>query len=304
MEQKEPVLTILAAGMGSRYGGLKQIDPIGPNGEIILDYSLYDAKQAGFQKVVFIIKEELQDIFEEKIGARARRLMDVSYVYQKLNDLPAGVSVPEGRVKPWGTGHAVYGLRQAVSAPFGVINADDFYGRDTFCKLYAFLSSVQDDAISHYCMVGFELQNTLTDNGTVSRGVCQVSDHQMLQHVVERTNISSDENGVYCIEEGKRLSLPADAVASLNVWGFTPSLFPELERGLRQFFAISSGDPLKREFYLPAAVDELIQLKKADVYVQRSVEKWYGVTYREDKETVRAALTKMHSAGLYPKLTD
>ncbi|MCX7615239.1 MAG: sugar phosphate nucleotidyltransferase [Clostridiales bacterium] len=302
MTNNKPVLAILAAGMGSRYGGLKQIDPVGPNGELIIDYSLYDAKQAGFSKVVFLIKEEMQEIFEDKIGKRTRNMMDVEYVYQSINDIPEGANVPEGRLKPWGTGHAVYSLRNTIDAPFGVINADDFYGRETYQKLYEFLITAHDQDKYHYCMVGFDLQNTLTESGAVSRGVCEILEDGNLSSVTERLKITKQEGDVVYEEDGNLIKLPSEATASLNVWGFTPSFFGELKRGLTEFLANIEGDPIKREYYLPFAVDHLIKLGKAEVKVLKTKEKWYGVTYKEDKERVREAFFEMAKAGLYPPL--
>ncbi|MDP4109342.1 MAG: nucleotidyltransferase [Bacillota bacterium] len=302
MTEKEPVLAILAAGLGSRYGGLKQVDPIGPNGELIIDYSLYDAKQAGFSRAVFVIKKENESLFEEKIGRRARRLMDVSYAYQDIDDIPQGASVPEGRVKPWGTGHAVYSLRNHISGPFGVINADDFYGRETYFMLYRFLRDACDRGKYDYCMVGFDLSNTLTENGGVSRGVCEVSDEGMLRSVTEMLKIESRGGGVFCEENGKEIELSPHSIASLNVWGFTPSFLRELETGFSKFVSEQNGDPLKREYYLPSAVDALIKNGKAGVKVLKSSEKWYGVTYKDDRERVKSALAAMQAEGKYPPL--
>lgn len=301
MENETPTLTVLAAGMGSRYGGLKQIDPIGPHGEIIIDYSVYDAYLAGFRKVIFIIKKENQELFEERIGRHARKYMEVDYAFQELSDIPAGCTVPAGRVKPWGTGHAVLALRDKVHEPFAVLNSDDFYGRETYQRLFDFLKTAQDGAQYQYCMVGFALKNTLTANGAVSRGVCAVENGKLLS-VTERTKIERDADGIFCLEEGEKLRIPEDATASLNVWGFAPSIFGELESGLTRFFETAHPDPLKSEFYLPQAVDDLIRAKKASVSVLETGEHWYGVTYREDKETVAAALAKMHADGRYPKL--
>ncbi len=302
MAESKPTLAILAAGMGSRYGGLKQLDPVGPNGELIIDYSLYDAKQAGFSRVVFLIKEEMHELFEEMIGRRARNLMDVGYVYQSVADIPEGTVLPEGREKPWGTGHAVYALRHAIDGPFGVINADDFYGRETYRQLFRFLSNACDGEKYDYCMVGFELKNTLTASGAVSRGVCDVSPDGTLLKVTERLKITRENEAVVYEEGGARIPISPDSIASLNVWGFTPSFFDELKRGFCAFMAEKGGDPLKREYFLPSAVDDLIQKGKAEVRVLKTAEKWYGVTYKEDKKRVGDALAAMAKAGVYPRL--
>lgn len=302
MANKKPVLAILAAGMGSRYGGLKQIDPIGPNGELIIDYSLFDAKQAGFEEVIFLIKEEMHDIFEEMIGKRTRNMLEVKYVYQSVNDIPEGTTLPEGRVKPFGTGHAVYSLRHAIDGPFGVINADDFYGRESYQKLYQFLTTACDKEKYDYCMVGFLLRNTLTESGAVSRGVCETAGDGTLVGVTERVKITKQQGDVVYKEGDKRIKLLPDATASLNVWGFTPSFFGELGRGFYEFMTDGNGDLLKKEYFLPSAVDKLIKLGKAEVKVLKTSEKWYGVTYKEDKERVQEALSMMAKAGVYPPL--
>ena len=298
----QPVLVIMAAGLGSRYGGLKQIDPLGPNGQIILDYSIYDAYRAGFRRVVFIIKPELEDAFEQAIGRKARRLMQVDYVYQTLSVLPEGLVAPAGREKPLGTGHAVYCVKDAVDAPFAVINADDFYGADAFAKIYAFLSTARDDGKYRYCMVGYAVENTLTENGTVSRGVCTTDADGLLTEIVERTKIARDAGGVIRFTDGAGGVIAPGTPVSMNLWGFTPSFLGELEAQLRDFFANKlPGDPMKAEFYLPSAVDTLITAGKATARVLHTGAKWFGVTYQADKPTVQQALREMTQAGLYPE---
>ena len=302
---KKPVLLIMAAGLGSRYGGLKQIDPVGPAGQIILDYSVYDAHRAGFERVVFIIRPELQEAFEQAIGRKARRLMQVDYVYQTLDRLPAGLCAPEGREKPLGTAHAVWCARElAEGCPVAVINADDFYGADAFRQMYRYLAAAQDDSKYRYCMVGYQVENTLTENGTVSRGVCTVDEAGLLDHIIERTAISRTADGriVYAADgEVPAGEIPAGTPVSLNLWGFTPSFLPSLEDGLRRFFAEQlPHNPLKGEYYLPFAVDELIRAGRATAQVLTTTARWFGVTYREDKPAVCAAIAEMTARGEYP----
>lgn len=300
---EKPVLLVMAAGMGSRYGGLKQIDPVGENGEIIIDYSLYDAKLAGFEKVVFIIKEENKREFEEIILPRAGKNMEVEFVYQSVDDIPSGFSFPADRVKPWGTGHAVLCAAKAINTPFAVINADDFYGREAFEKIYNFLESAKDDDKCHYSMVGFYLENTITENGFVSRGVCEV-DNGNLKKVTERTRIEKHDNIIeYSEDEGKTWTvLDKGTTVSMNLWGFTPSVFNYLDQSFKEFLAADVvKNPLKAEFYLPFVVDEMIQKDKADVEVLSSGDKWYGVTYKEDRMQIINAVKEMVASGKYPK---
>lgn len=299
---KTPALVVMAAGMGSRYGGLKQIDPLGPGGQIILDYSIYDAYRAGFSRVVFIIKPELEDAFEQAIGAKARRYMQVDYVYQELGNLPAGLTAPAGRVKPLGTGHAVWCVGDLLDVPFAVINADDFYGADAFRQMYAFLSAAQDDDKYRYCMVGYKVENTLTENGTVSRGVCAADENGLLCSIVERTAIARGADGVIRYTEGDTSGEIAEGTpVSMNLWGFTPSFLRELTAMLGDFFRDTlPGNPEKAEFYLPSAVDALIRSGKATARLLTTDARWFGVTYREDKPTVQAALSAMTEAGEYP----
>ncbi len=294
-----PVLVVMAAGMGSRYGGLKQIDPVGPNGQIIMPYSIYDAWKAGFRRVVFIIKEELLDAFRERIGNAAEKLMQVDYVFQSPDKLPEGCTMPEGRTKPLGTGHAIYCVRGVVSEPFAVINADDFYGAQAFQCLYDYLKDAQDDDKYRYCMVGYRVENTLTENGTVSRGICEADENGYLADIVERTAISRDANGV--ISDPEAGEIAEGTLVSMNMWGFTPSFLDELETGLRTFMTDElPKNPAKGEYYLPFAVDHLIQNGQATAKVLQTSAQWYGVTYKEDKPVVVDALRRMTEAGLYP----
>lgn len=294
-----PVLVVMAAGMGSRYGGLKQIDPVGPNGQIIMHYSIYDAWKAGFRRVVFIIKEELLDAFRERIGNAAEKLMQVDYIFQSPDKLPEGCTMPEGRTKPLGTGHAIYCVRGVVSEPFAVINADDFYGAQAFQCLYDYLKDAQDDDKYRYCMVGYRVENTLTENGTVSRGICEADENGYLADIVERTAISRDANGV--ISDPEAGEIAEGTLVSMNMWGFTPSFLDELETGLRTFMTDElPKNPAKGEYYLPFAVDHLIQNGQATAKVLQTSAQWYGVTYKEDKPVVVDALRRMTEAGLYP----
>lgn len=298
-----PILVVMAAGLGSRYGGLKQIDPVGPHGQLIIDYSVYDAVKAGFQKVVFIIKEENHAIFEETIGSRIRGAIDVQYVYQRANDIPAGFSIPEGRAKPWGTGHAVWATRDVIAEPFAVINADDFYGFGAFRALYTFLADV-DPVSTDFMLAGFRVENTLTENGTVARGVCETSADGYLTGVTERTKIEKRPCGAAYTEDGGATwtDIPAGTVVSMNTWGFTAKLFDEMKIELPQFFENDvPKNPLKSEFFLPFVVDKMIQEKRARVRVIDTGERWYGVTYREDKPVVHAAIERMTREGKYPE---
>ncbi|MCD8366085.1 MAG: nucleotidyltransferase [Clostridiales bacterium] len=300
---KKPILVVMAAGMGSRYGGLKQIDPVGRCGEVIMDYSLYDARRAGFEKVIFIIKHAIEDIFREKIGNHIADYMEVEYAYQDLDDLPEGYTVPEGREKPWGTCHAILAARDLIDAPFAVINADDYYGTQCFQIIYNYLCSHQDDEKYHYCMVGYLLKNTVTPNGSVARGICTADTGGNLISVVERTKIEPHEDGIRFTEnDGKTwTNLDKNTIVSMNLWGFTESFVKEA--GLR--FAAFLDDalrvnPLKGEYFIPSVVTRLLDEGKATVRVLPCPDKWYGVTYREDKPDVVKALDDMTEAGLYP----
>ncbi|MEG2087045.1 MAG: sugar phosphate nucleotidyltransferase [Angelakisella sp.] len=301
---KQPVLVVMAAGMGSRYGGLKQIDPVGAHGEIIIDFSLYDAWRAGFRKVIFIIKKAIEADFREVIGERISKIFDVEYAFQEVEDLPDGFSVPEGRGKPWGTGHAVLACRKLADAPFAVINADDYYGAHAFQLIYDFLLHHQEEEERYrYAMVGYRLENTLTDHGHVARGVCSLTADGNLADIVERTRIEKCADGAQFTEDGEHwTSLPVGSTVSMNLWGFTPSILRELE--VRFPLWLSGAlveNPLKSEFFLPTVVDNLLKEQKATVKVLTSADRWYGVTYREDKPVVEAAIAKLHAEGVYPE---
>ena len=297
-------LVILAAGMGSRYGGLKQLDPMTDAGNFIIDFSLYDAIRAGFDKVVFIIKEENLELFRETIGARIEERICVEYAFQRGDDLPAGFTLPEGRVKPWGTGHAIYCVRNLVKENFAVINADDYYGRDTFLQLARHLRTASNEGgRAHHCMVGFALGNTLTENGTVSRGQCEVDADGMLISVTERTKIAKKETcAAYLCDDGETWTdIPFDTIVSMNCWGFTPDIFADLEREFSEFLKNLGSNPLKAEFYLPSAVDEQQKSGVCDVKVYPTTSLWQGVTYPEDKERVKKAIRSLIDAGEYPE---
>lgn len=302
---KQPVLVVMAAGMGSRYGGLKQIDPVDKEGHIIMDFSVYDAVKAGFKKVIFIIKKENEADFKAAIGDRLRKHLDVTYVFQDLKNLPEGYEVPEGRVKPWGTGHAVLSCIDEIDEPFAVINADDYYGANAFRMAYDFLTQNQDeDGIYRYMMVGYKLENTLTENGHVARGVCVTDEEGHLQKIHERTHIERHEGSVaYTEDEGKTwTALPQDSTVSMNMWGFSESILKELKARFPKFLEENLPvNPMKCEYFLPFVVDELLGENKATVKVLKSMDKWYGVTYKEDKPVVVAAIQRMKDEGLYPQ---
>jgi len=282
-----PTLVVLAAGMGSRYGGLKQFDPIGPSGETVLDYGVFDAARAGFTRVVFVIRRESEAEFQSKVTAKYAGRIRVDFVYQSADDLPQGFDVPAGREKPWGTGHAVWCARGAVTGPFAVINADDFYGASAFARLAAFLGQASGP---DYAMVGFRLANTLSPNGTVSRGIC-TAQHGRLVSIVEEKAIAAPDVG-----PGGRFS--GSELVSMNFWGFTPAIFDGLEAGFRSFLA-AAPEP-KAEFYLPAAVSAQIAAGAATVHVLPSEDSWFGITYREDKLPVASAVAALVGRGIYP----
>ena len=302
---KKPILVVMAAGMGSRYGGLKQIDPVGPSGEAILDYSLYDARRAGFETVVFIIKHEIEQAFQEAVGARALRAgFEVRYAYQQLDKLPEGFTVPEGRVKPWGTAHAILVAEEAIGeAPFAVINADDYYGPQGFRLVYDYLCSHADGDRFAWSMVGFLLKNTVSANGSVSRGVCVTDAAGNLHSVTERTCIAPYAGGIHYSEDGGEswTDLDGNSVVSMNLWGFTPAYIAEAKAGFAAFLRENLPvNPLKCEYYLPSVVTAALQQGKAEVRVLTSTDKWHGITYREDKPELVAALQQMSAQGLYP----
>ena len=300
-----PVLVVMAAGMGSRYGGLKQVDPVGGHGQLIMDYSIYDARRAGFETVIFIIKRELDATFRTAIGDRLSRVMDVQYAYQELEDLPEGYGVPEGRVKPWGTCHAILAARHLIRGPFAVINADAYYGPEGFRAIFDYLQAHPDRPDCYeYAMVGYLLGNTVTEHGYVSRGVCEADGDHFLRQVVERTHIERDGADARYTEDGGQSwgRLSGDTLVSMNLWGFQHSFLEEaqarfpafLDRTLRE-------DPLKGEYFLPGVVTQLLEEKRARVKVLPSRDRWYGVTYQEDKPTVVAAIAEKTAAGLYPE---
>ena len=295
----KPTLVVLAAGMGSRYGGLKQVDPVGPLGEAILDYSVFDAIRGGFGKVVFVIRKDFETEFKERIGKKYEGLVAVDYCYQDLNDLPAPYAFPEGRTKPWGTAHATRAARHVVKEPFAVINADDFYGRDAMAKLGVYLSSVDPTSL-HFAMVGYRLDLTLSENGSVARGICDISADGMLRGVTEMTKlVRAGEVAENREGEAAPVRVPLDARVSMNCWGFTPQLFAELEARFVKFLA-ARGTEMKSEWYIPFVVDELIKEGKADCKVLPTDSSWFGVTYREDKPYVMAEIRKLVEQGEYP----
>lgn len=301
---KKPVLVIMAAGMGSRYGGLKQIDPVDNEGHIIMDFSIYDAKRAGFEKVVFIIKKAIEKEFKEGIGDRISQYMDVEYVYQELDTLPEGFEVPEGRVKPFGTGHAILSCKDVVDGPFAVINADDYYGVHAFQEIYNYLTENEDDEKYHYAMVGYILSNTLTENGYVSRGICEMDKDAFLTGITERTHIEQRDMGVQFTEDDGQTweDIAADSIVSMNMFGFTASMLKELECRFPEFLEKGlKENPMKCEYFLPSVVSDLIEEDKADVKVLRSEDRWYGITYKEDKEAVVSAVQKLKDTGVYPQ---
>ena len=299
----KPVLVIMAAGMGSRYGGLKQLDPVGNHGQLIIDYSIYDARRAGFDTVIFVIKEENEADFRACIGDRVSKVMDVKYAFQRKDDLPEGYAVPEGRAKPWGTAQAALAARELVHGPFAIINADDYYGPEAYQLIYDYLCAHPDGELYEYAMVGYLLKNTVTENGTVARGVCTVDGEHILRDIVERTAIEKDGDDARFTEDGggSWTALPGNTTVSMNMWGFTRSF---LDEALARFPAFLdktlAENPEKGEYFLPTVVSQLIDEGKARVKVLRSEDKWYGVTYREDKPTVVAAIAEKTKAGLYP----
>ena len=296
----KPALLVLAAGMGSRYGGLKQIDPVGPSGEIILDYSIYDALKSGFGKVVFVIRRDIEQAFREHIGARWENRVPVEYAFQELDNLPAPFGVPEGRVKPWGTGHAILCAKEKIAEPFAAINADDFYGRSGYALLADSFQNNANPAKRHF-MVGFTLRNTLSENGSVARGVCCCDSEGFLTEVTERTNIVPDGKGGarFTGDDGRQVPLTGDEIVSMNMWGFMPGIFDHLA-GLFEQFLSKRGTELKSEFYIPSAVASLIHSGDAEIKVMKSGDSWFGVTYREDKPLVQASIARLVRDGIYP----
>lgn len=299
----KPTLVIMAAGMGSRYGGLKQIDKIDEQGDIIIDFSIFDAIRAGFGKVVFIIKKAIEADFKAAIGDKIADKIEVEYVFQELDKLPAGYTIPEGREKPFGTGHAVLCAKDAIKGNFAVINADDFYGRGAFEKIASFLTSAKDDEKFRYALVGYELHNTLTENGSVARGVCEVDDGGYLMGINERTRIEKHgEDAEYTEDDGESwVKLPKESYVSMNMWGFTHSILDELEKRFKIFLDQKlPSNPLKGEYFLPFVVDELLKEGKATAKMLPTSDVWHGVTYKEDKPLVSAAIRKLKEDGEYP----
>ena len=296
---KKTALVIMAAGVGSRFGnGIKQLAPVGPNGEIIMDYSIRDALEAGFNKIVFIIRKDLEEEFKSTIGARVEKIAEVAYAYQEMEKLPEGFVKPADRTKPWGTGHAVICAREFLTEPFAVINADDYYGKEAFVKVHDYLVNCGNTKYQ-YCMAGFILDNTLSDNGTVTRGVCQVDDEEMLQKIVETSGIARDTDGIVKDENGSEI--PEGTHVSMNMWGLTPEFMEILEKGFIEFLGgIKEGD-IKKEYLLPELIDQLIHSGKAAVDVLETKDEWFGVTYQEDKASVQAAFKKLTDDGVYPE---
>ncbi|NCB33054.1 MAG: nucleotidyltransferase [Erysipelotrichia bacterium] len=295
----KPVLVILAAGMGSRYGGMKQIDGVGSHGEPIIDFSIYDAHRAGFEKVVLIIKREHEDLFRKCLTDKVSKYMEVGFAYQDMDNIPAGIAIPEGRVKPWGTTHALLACKGVVNEPFAIINADDFYGSDAYKVLYQYLTSEISD--HHYAMVGYPCRNTLTDNGTVTRGLCRTDENGYLTHIEEIQKIASKDGKAIYDDCGTWKDIADDALVSMNFWGFTPSIFDECEEVFDQF--IRKGieeNPMKCEHVIPTAVGQLVNEKKCSVKMLSSKDQWFGVTYKEDKPLVVERIAEMKVKGLYP----
>ncbi len=295
-------LLVMAAGMGTRFGGLKQMEAMGPHGETMLDYSVFDALQAGFQRVIFVIRADFSQVFQCQVGARYRGLVDIDYVHQDPNDLPDGLALPAGRVKPWGTLHAVWSARHTVTGPFAAINADDFYGRDAYVKVAGFLNATSNRQTPHknYCMVGYRIANTLSGHGGVNRGIC-VERQGLLATVEEYKNIAIDEDGVCRGNNlaGQRLAIPAQAVSSMNLWGFTPEIFEQMGQHFSGFLR-RHGSSLTAESYIPDVMDELIRAGQAECHVLPTDGKWFGVTYPQDKPACVKNLANLVSIGVYP----
>ena len=302
---KKPILVVMAAGMGSRYGGLKQIDPVGSQGEAILDFSLFDAYAAGFETAVIIIKEAIRKDFMDTVGKRLEKCpMEIRYAYQELDKIPAGFTVPAERTKPWGTCHAIMCAKEAIDgAPFAVINADDYYGKSAFRTIYNALEKANDGDKYDFCMVGYLLGNTVTENGSVARGICETDSNGLLTTIAEQTRIETYEGGIHYTEDGGEtwIDVPANTVVSMNMWGYTPGFLDELEARFPAFLEKALVEnPAKAEFFLPLAVEQLLREDKATVKVLESPDKWYGVTYAADKPQIVAALKSMTESGLYP----
>ncbi len=302
---KKTALVIMAAGIGSRFGGgIKQLEPVGPDGEIIMDYSIHDALEAGFDRIVFVIRHDLEDDFREVIGDRIEKIAPVSYAFQELDDIPAGFSIPEGRKKPWGTGQAVLSVRDIVNEPFLVINADDYYGKEVFKKIHDYMISEMDENASVYdvCMGGFILTNTLSDNGGVTRGVCEVGEDGVLKRVTETYNIVKTPDGLSASDkEGNPVTVRADQHVSMNMWGLTPAFIRELERGFPDFLQNLKEGDIKSEYLLPTIIDQMIKDGRVRVTVLETQDHWFGVTYKEDKAGVAESIRALISQGVYPE---
>jgi UTP-glucose-1-phosphate uridylyltransferase len=298
--RSKPTLLVLAAGIGSRYGGLKQMDPVGPSGEVVIDYSVYDALRAGFGKLVFVIRKDIEQAFREILGTKFEKLAQVEYVFQELGKLPQGFAVPADRQKPWGTGHAILMAKDIIKEPFAVINADDFYGADSYSKLAGYLSSISP-ASTDFTMVGFKLANTLSEYGKVARGICQTDKRGELTDVEELTNIVVDQSGgaVNINPDGSQRKLTGNEIVSMNMWGFTPKLFDHLESKFKTFLLSSGSDP-KAEYFIPTVVNELIKAGDASVKVLETASAWFGVTYREDKPRVIESIKELIGKRIYP----
>ena len=296
----ETTLVIMAAGMGSRFGGIKQLEPVGPSGEIIMDYSIYDAMRVGFNKVVFIIRKDLEKDFKEIIGNRIEKLIRVEYVFQELEGIPQGFTKPADRTKPWGTGQAVLCCKDIVKEPFAVINADDYYGKEAFKIVYDFLND-KSYKNNQYCMAGFILGNTLSENGAVTRGVCKVSDNNVLVDIDETQGIVPEgDHATAKGSAGENIKIDLQSVVSMNMWGFKPQLFDSLEKGFVNFLSNLSENELKKEYLLPTVVDELVKVKEVEVTVLKTADRWFGVTYKEDKEVVVNSIKALIDKGDYP----
>ena len=299
----KPTLVVLAAGIGSRYGGLKQIEPLGPNGEIIIDYSIYDALNAGFGKVVFVIKQDIEEALRERVGKTIEKRCETAYVFQRIGDVPEGFEAPPDRQKPWGTAHATLSCKNVVHSPFAVINADDFYGRSSYQTLCDYLKNAQDrGGVYDYSMVGYVLENTLTEHGHVARGVCTVDQDGFLVEIHERTRIEKFGEISKYTEGGEHwVEIPKGSIVSMNMWGFTPSLFSELEARFPRFLQKNSDNIQKAEYFLPDVVDDLLKETRATVKVLSTNERWYGVTYQQDKPRVKQAIRDLIRRGVYPE---
>ncbi len=298
---KKPVLVVLAAGIGSRYGGLKQMDPVGRHGEAIIEFSVFDAIEAGFEEVIFIINHKIEKDFKEIIGKRMEPFIRLRYAFQELEDIPESIKIPKDRVKPFGTAHAVYAARHLIKGPFAIINADDYYGKEAYIKLFDFLSDTTKDG-TDYAMVGYLLKNTVTENGYVSRGICSLDTDENLENVVERIHIEKRAKDIAYLEEEVWTSLDDETIVSMNMWGLKPSFLEEVEGTIVDFLTKElKTNPLKSEFYLPYVVDQMVQKDTANVKVLKTDEKWYGVTYQEDKAMVVEAINQMIDQGKYPE---